>query len=569
MASPDPGRYPHHHLYSHPDHQSLAPLPPPPPHHASQEVYGDGPYHPHHHYPDHQTPYHPPPPPPQPEPEQPLDLSVYRSPRPTRAGPPTVGEGGAAKRPRLEEDVRENVDSARGGHSNVCLIRGCNCHSPQPVHHHTPHYSRHRHSPYPQYPAPGTHSPSLGEGPPYPHPYAMPQPSSSPGVMYGGRDGNDGTSPYMQHDSHSRSPGMALGYGADLLPNRPSPGALLCPPPHPSSVSPLSISTQGRGPSPCPAPRESLAALRDVSPRPFYRPFEDGPGGPQAALVLPGTHDLSSAEPYPSEDDLSASSTLLMLSNTTSKRPRHSADSSADDFRPREQHPGLTENAHPEAGHSHRHGVFHHPPPPPRSSLSPRVIHAVVDSKPSSRDGQKFQKENQPVTQDGTVASTYSSSDDLNDSPSQGQEERKTASLQSRLVRVVGTTPLATLREERAKKQAVKRTRMKELLAHRPDHCSASSNDSEASDQHSSGQASPRSSDGSNNDVGQGFPIPPDPNLKMSALDYLISKVLVERIDVPFKACNSEIQQIYTGAKKGRLTLVDLIELQVEASLKA
>ncbi|KAL8613970.1 hypothetical protein ACOMHN_023205 [Nucella lapillus] len=64
-------------------------------------------------------------------------------------------------------------------------------------------------------------------------------------------------------------------------------------------------------------------------------------------------------------------------------------------------------------------------------------------------------------------------------------------------------------------------------------------------------------------------PIPPDPNLKISPLDYLISKVLVEKIDVPFKPENQEIRAIYTGAKKGRLTLVDLIELQVEASLKA
>ncbi|XP_067683573.1 uncharacterized protein [Haliotis asinina] len=57
--------------------------------------------------------------------------------------------------------------------------------------------------------------------------------------------------------------------------------------------------------------------------------------------------------------------------------------------------------------------------------------------------------------------------------------------------------------------------------------------------------------------------------LKMPALDYLISKVLVERIDVPFKPCNTEIKKIYNGESKGRLRLVDLIELQVEESLKA
>ncbi|XP_071094292.1 uncharacterized protein [Haliotis cracherodii] len=57
--------------------------------------------------------------------------------------------------------------------------------------------------------------------------------------------------------------------------------------------------------------------------------------------------------------------------------------------------------------------------------------------------------------------------------------------------------------------------------------------------------------------------------LKMPALDYLISKVLVERIDIPFKPCNTEIKKIYNGESKGRLRLVDLIELQVEESLKA
>lgn len=76
----------------------------------------------------------------------------------------------------------------------------------------------------------------------------------------------------------------------------------------------------------------------------------------------------------------------------------------------------------------------------------------------------------------------------------------------------------------------------------------------------SSSKSKPASSDA---------PVPPDPNIKITPLDYLISKVLVEKIDVPFKPENREIRDIYTGAKKGRLTLVDLIELQVEASLKA
>jgi hypothetical protein len=50
---------------------------------------------------------------------------------------------------------------------------------------------------------------------------------------------------------------------------------------------------------------------------------------------------------------------------------------------------------------------------------------------------------------------------------------------------------------------------------------------------------------------------------------FRVLQVLVKRIDVPFKPYNKEINDIYKGVKKGRLSLVDLIELRVEASLNA
>ncbi|XP_050410247.1 uncharacterized protein LOC126824880 [Patella vulgata] len=73
----------------------------------------------------------------------------------------------------------------------------------------------------------------------------------------------------------------------------------------------------------------------------------------------------------------------------------------------------------------------------------------------------------------------------------------------------------------------------------------------------------PKTESGSENSVGT-----TKPNSKIPALDYLISKVLVERLDIPFTPKNHEIKRIFCGEGKGQLRLMDLIELQVEESLK-
>lgn len=168
-------------------------------------------------------------------------------------------------------------------------------------------------------------------------------------------------------------------------------------------------------------------------------------------------------------------------------------------------------------------------------------------------------------------------------------------------LKVVGPSPLSIAREKRAQRQLKQfKENMKSLIASstggrlhsqnteelRNDAAAAHSEGElggaaamegnsfgQASPGASSSSSSPSPSPASNEETASGvhrdFPIPPDPDLKMSALDYLISEVLVKRIDVPFKPYNKEVNDIYTGVKKGRLTLVDLIELRVEASLKA
>ncbi|ESO97884.1 hypothetical protein LOTGIDRAFT_228417 [Lottia gigantea] len=58
---------------------------------------------------------------------------------------------------------------------------------------------------------------------------------------------------------------------------------------------------------------------------------------------------------------------------------------------------------------------------------------------------------------------------------------------------------------------------------------------------------------------------------KVLDLDYMISKVLLDRGDIPNaqRAQPHSIKRIYCGEGKGQLKLIDLIELQVEESLKA
>lgn len=55
--------------------------------------------------------------------------------------------------------------------------------------------------------------------------------------------------------------------------------------------------------------------------------------------------------------------------------------------------------------------------------------------------------------------------------------------------------------------------------------------------------------------------------VRMTALDYLISKTLLQREDRPYKARNHHIHQIIRGEKPGKLCLMDIVELQVEIGL--
>lgn len=56
-------------------------------------------------------------------------------------------------------------------------------------------------------------------------------------------------------------------------------------------------------------------------------------------------------------------------------------------------------------------------------------------------------------------------------------------------------------------------------------------------------------------------------DIRMTALDYLISKTLLQRGDRPYKARNHHIHQIIRGEKPGKLCLMDIVELQVEIGL--
>ena len=582
MASPDSNHYHHQHpVYSHHDHQN----PPLPPQGMSHDHYSDRPLH----YPE----------PPAPLPrhvdlDQPLDLSVSRSPRPASAG--SFHEG-AAKRGHLEEAVGMGRG---GGHSpGMCMMRGCGCHGSMPIHP-SHHYGRHRHSPYPQYsPAGGHGSPAVGEVqgyPPHPH-YPVPQHppppppvSSAPSVMYG--YGSSSSSrftpppppPPPPQELRCRSPGLAgppmPPYSGEMMQPGTSPGGFLCPPPH-STASPLSLSPHQQDSSPH-TPPQVMARARDMSPRPFHRPFEDVSRPPMVDVshTSGGGNRMAAVDPpYPSDAEISASSTLLMLSSTQSRSSsssavRQTADSSLRDYDQQQQDTTAAKEedamlTDTDSGKM----TYHQLTPASQPAVTVPSQKAVLGGEQcdSNSYGQARHSDEKALgpAQDSTVASSLSP-DDLNDSTATAVPKPESKKKESRFIKVVGKTPLLALREDRAKRQAqLTKERMKEL-ARRQERHNTDSNDSEGgSDVNSSGQPSPKSSDGSDNDLDKGFPIPPDPNLKMSALDYLISKVLVEHRDIPFKACNTEIKEIYTGAKKGRLTLVDLIELQVEASLKA
>lgn len=578
--------------------------------------YSDGPVH----YPGHCSVPH------QHEMDQPLDLTMSRSPRPGSTGSLVSGGegGGLAKRPRLEEPSRA-PSNGRAGHLAMCMVKGCRCDNARPVVHpvhHQSYSSRHRHSPYPQYSPPGHRSPAMGEAQPSSHrlTYSLPRPpspssTSSPALMM--RDGSS-PSPYFpphHQDRRCRSPygsgrlvtsssSSLSPYGGDVMRQGPSPGALLCPPG--SSSSPLPVSPRPRDNSPRPSSR-TPSRVRDVSPRPaIYRPFED---------ASPSSSDISSSvgvvavERYrgTSEDDLLASSSLLSLSYTSSSGSRSSQQSSDSAWRGYSRQGGEElqmegneqGDAKPTQSDAGRSTAYHRlpsspPPPLPPHYYTSQAVPAAGGrercdggSAADSHSGSPTEDSSRQLgpAQDHAVASSSPSSDLTDSTTSAGparaeNKDRNKQQLESRFVKVVGTTPLSIVRAKRAERQAkVSKEHMKALLDRCQERHNADSNDSEggsSSDQNSSsgsGQDSPRSSsDGGGSeggDVGRGFPIPPDPNLKMSALDYLISEFLVKNIDKPFKPCNTEIEEIYAGTRKGRLTLVDLIELQVEASLKA
>ena len=132
---------------------------------------------------------------------------------------------------------------------------------------------------------------------------------------------------------------------------------------------------------------------------------------------------------------------------------------------------------------------------------------------------------------------------------------------------VVGESPLTKVRVQRVKHQL-------ELAKNYPKFCQQTANKSggEMSNALDIGSQQPIDiSDPGDNDSST-LAAHPSENFCMSALDYRIAEVLVKRIDVPFKPCNHEVRKKYMGLKngeKGKLTLEDLIELQVEASIKA
>ena len=52
---------------------------------------------------------------------------------------------------------------------------------------------------------------------------------------------------------------------------------------------------------------------------------------------------------------------------------------------------------------------------------------------------------------------------------------------------------------------------------------------------------------------------------KVNALDYLISKYLVQNVDVPYKPCNRKIRELLNNGET-KICFMDLIELQIEKS---
>nr|KAG5708086.1 hypothetical protein BaRGS_002822 [Batillaria attramentaria] len=383
-----------------------------------------------------------------------------------------------------------------------------------------------------------------------------------------------GASPYRyspeSHDLHSRSP-----YG---------PGVIVS---SSSSLSPYS-GEMGRGPHPH-SPSSGFLVAPVIS---------SSSGG-----VIPRQDGFRST----SDADLSASSSLLLLSNTASAIANISTPPAQPNYpdgawqerensrygraggevqqrhSPMEEDRDHHEVPSPMAGEHRRASAFQqqshvhnsmppHPcgPAPLHHAFTRPGVHGFGDHdpnsvKPGDADSTHENQANDKLSGSQTERSLPPPSaaaqqrppfPDLITSSSKPSGAGEREEEPRRFVKIKDTTALAELRARREKEAAEKaQTRKRQALFNPADR-------ENTSDSSSSGDGSDSS------DYIDGSIKPPDPNLKMSPLDYLISEVLVKRIDIPFKPCNTEIKKNFR-LNKGKLRLVDLIELQVEQSLKA
>lgn len=78
-------------------------------------------------------------------------------------------------------------------------------------------------------------------------------------------------------------------------------------------------------------------------------------------------------------------------------------------------------------------------------------------------------------------------------------------------------------------------------------------------------------SENTNNDTNSSVKKSPQTDIKaanvtkVNALDYLISKYLVQNVDVPYKPCNRKIRELLNSGET-KICFMDLIELQIEKS---
>lgn len=546
---------------------------------------------------------------------EPLDLSLPRPPRGLSAGsvspPPSPHSGGSGgKEPSGKRTQQKDHAAHRpaSSHRNVSSTSSSSARAQ-------------RHSPYPQphYPAPlppprnGYGSPGVSElHVSQQHYYQSPQqlPMSSSPVMFPRRS----SPPFFVEGRHH-----VHAYGVSTEVPTSSTGSLLSPYPvglmsgaHPSAPVQSSASTSRERDLSSPSSARLSSRSRDHSPRPvanFFRPFDDVDNGTTpASLALTTSRVGSERLQRSSEADLSASSSLLMLStsrssplsSSTSHRETERIEYDEGDYRQVPQRRTPPTEGMQDAGAAFVPSAFHRLPPqhqqvasPLSSSSNERPQQNLEQytcttsrqvSSPSFKNGgeadasceerlrskgyepmettpvsssQTTQLVSPPVSSQASEDSSvkvYSSHSSAPTMEAKQQQQQKP--LSSRFVTVV--PPYSLSREIIAKSE---RDARRDGLFY---FLNVKGIDAEGEKGRS--EPSPKRNEEEEEDGGIKAP---DPNLKMSPLDYVISKVLVERLDVPFKACNTEIKKIYLGERKGKLRLADLIELQVEESLKA